>query len=75
MILRETIQSLSEEELQMLLVIVNIIFPCGVIIDQNTISSYKFKHLAIHVSNAKSKIKEEYLEIYGRLCDKLKIPN
>lgn len=74
MISQETISSLTDDELAMVLYIVNKIYTCGIKISPQLLKSYKYKNLATHVYNSRPKIKDDYFPIYQGLCNKLKIP-
>lgn len=73
MIKKEVLQSLSEQEMDMLLYIVNKISPPGfdLQIDENLLSTYKLDALLNLCSVHKDKVKEEYIKIYDSMLSKL----
>jgi len=73
MIYQYKIQTLTQVELGVVLYICNELFDNKIKVDEHTITAYKEKALIAKLRAAKEKVKPEYLEFYGIICNKLGI--
>lgn len=74
MISSNLLQDLTESESDILYFILNSIYPIqGVEINENTIKSYKKHIFDAKIKTARQYVKEENIEIYNSLCQKLEI--
>jgi hypothetical protein len=71
MISSEIVNSLTEDELGMVLHVVNEVFPSSVKVSAKTLMSYKKPSLVAKMKAARGEVKEEFLPIYESCCGKL----
>lgn len=74
MIFREMLNSLTDDEMGMLLLIVNDFVETATPVEANLLVSYQFPNLCRRVKKAQERLSEEGVPVYESMCRKLSIP-